>query len=121
MNDRKLPTQFAELERFTDKWDLPDTNSRYRARLSSSLDELRDFHDAVLPRGKEIITYLDGKRFSQYSQGDLSLARLMFALAIVAQAVEIYKSVAVPDTGSASFNVMTTTELIRGSALMPTA
>src|SRR5262245_51441070 len=103
MSGSKLPPGFTELERFVDKWDRPGTQQRYAERVASSMGEMTDFHDHMMSRGAEIIRYLDTKEFVEYSDADTRLARLMFAFGIVAQAVEVYKSPIVPDTGSAAF------------------
>jgi hypothetical protein len=96
--DSHLPTQFADLTRFTTRWDLPGTNQRYAMRLSSTMDELQDFHDALLPRVEDIRAYLDGKNFDEYTEADLRLARLVFAWVPVAEAVEVFKQPRVPQS-----------------------
>jgi hypothetical protein len=114
----KLPPAFKELERFVEAWDQPSLTERYAQRLARPMEELSDFHGHMMARGKEIIAYLDAKKFSEYSQEDLRLARLMFALGPVAQAVEVYKTQKVPNTGATSFEFITETELTPGSALL---
>lgn len=98
MITQTLPSQFAELDRYVAKWDLPDFGSRYRERLASSFEDLRLFHDAMMARGSEILAYLDSKPIADFSDADRALGRLMYALTIVAQAVEVFKQVRVPDT-----------------------
>jgi len=114
----KLPSAFGELERFVEKWDRPGTAARYAERVSSSMAELTDFHDHMMSRAQEIIAHLDRKKFAEYSDEDTRLARLMFAFAIAAQAVEVYKTQVVPDTGSARFEYVTETEITPNSVLM---
>ena len=106
MSASRLPEGFAELEAFVDKWDLPDINSRYAARLSSTMDDMQAFNDAMVVRAEDIKSWLDGRSFDDYSDADRCLARLMFAYAIVAQSVEIYKQPAVPDAGNRMFDVV---------------
>jgi hypothetical protein len=91
-----LPAPFADLSRFIAKWDHPGTNERYAMRLSSTMEELQDFHDALLPRVEEIRTYLDAKPFDEYTEPDVRLARLVFAWVPVAEAVEVFKQPRVP-------------------------
>jgi hypothetical protein len=92
----RLPAAFADLSRFVAKWDHPGTNPRYAMRLASTMSELQDFHDVLLPRVEEIRSYLDAKAFDEYTESDLRLARLVFAWVPVAEAVEVFKQPRVP-------------------------
>ncbi len=96
--DIDLPPEFSDLERFVAKWDKPDTNERYANRLNSTMEEMTEFHDAVLPRIPAIKGYLDKKKFEDYSDADFRLARLTFAWVPVAEAVEVFGEPSVPDS-----------------------
>lgn len=106
MGERRLPEQFAQLERFVDLWDLPDINTRYRQRLASSMEDMQEFNDAIVACAEDVKTYLDGMSFEDYSDEDRRLARLMFSFSIVAQSVQIYKQPAVPDAGNRMFDAV---------------
>ena len=106
MSATRLPERFAELEPFVENWDLPDINSRYSARLSSSMEDMQAFNDAMVVRAEEIKSWLDARSFGDYTDADRRLARLMFAYAVVAQSVEIYRQPAVPDAGNRMFDVV---------------
>jgi hypothetical protein len=93
-----LPEQFASLERFVAKWDKQGTAERYAVRLASTMEELQDFHDALLPRMAAIRTYLDGKSLDAFSDADRRLGRLAFAWISAAEAVEVFKQPRVPDS-----------------------
>jgi hypothetical protein len=111
MSLQVLPVQFAELDRYVAKWDLPDFASRYRERLASSFEELEEFHDRMMARGPEILAYLDSKPIAEFSDADRTLGRLMYALSIVAQAVEVFKQVRVPDTEATNLSFTTEFQL----------
>lgn len=98
MAEQILPEQFADLEHFLAKWEKPGFADRYAQRLASTIDELQEFHDALLPRIAGIRAYLDGKGFDGYSDADHRLARLTFAWPTVAEAVEVFKQPRVPDS-----------------------
>ena len=62
--------------------------------------------NAMVARAEDIKSWLDARSFDDYTENDRCLARLMFAYAIVAQSVEIYKQPAVPDAGHRAFDVV---------------
>jgi hypothetical protein len=101
-----LPEDFSSLQPFVAKWDKPDTNARYAERLASSMAELEEFHGAMVRNARAVMAYLDAKPFSDYSEEDRRLGRLMFALSTVSTAVEAFKRQAVPDTGAAAFTIV---------------
>jgi hypothetical protein len=94
----RLPAGFEELERFVVKWDRPGTNERYTERLASQFSDLEEFHAAVSGRLESIQSYLDSKPLNQFSPEDSSLARLVWAWVLVAEAVEVFKQPRVPDS-----------------------
>ena len=96
--DQSLPEEFAALGPFVERWNLRDYDARNALRLASTLDELQAFHDALLARAQEILDYLDARPIDAYSEGERVLGRLLLALPVVAQAVEVFRSPAVPDT-----------------------
>jgi hypothetical protein len=98
MTEVVIAEQFADLQRFVAKWDRPGTAERYAVRLASTMEELQDFHDALLPRMADIRAYLDGKVFDAYSDADRCLGRLAFAWISAAEAVEVFKQPRVPDS-----------------------
>jgi hypothetical protein len=93
-----LPEQFASLERFVAKWDKPGTAERYAVRLASTIEELQDFHDALLPQMAAIRAYLDSKPLDALSDAERRLGRLAFAWVSAAEAVEVFKQPRVPDS-----------------------
>ena len=107
----RVPDSFAELDTFVDAWDHPDTNTRYAARLSSDMSEMTRFFEAMLAHAEDIKAYLDAKALAALDEQDRCLARLMFAFAIVAGAVEIYRQPRVPDSGATEFEMLVEPEL----------
>lgn len=107
----QLPDAFSDLEVFVAQWDHPDTNARYAARLASDMAQMQAFFVAMLARADEIKAYLDARSLDDLSEPDQCLGRLMFAFAIVAGAVEIYRQPMVPDSGATEFFMVTEPEL----------
>ncbi len=92
-----LPDPFKDLEAFAPGWALATGTERNRKRLSSSMEEIRSFYDAILPLKDEVIQCL-----SAYPLGDLpreakTLLYLLLSLAEVAPAVEFFKQPRVVD------------------------
>ena len=53
-----FPADFTDLEPFAD-WSLETEAERYTKRLSSTMDELQAFYDAVFPRLADAMAHLD--------------------------------------------------------------
>ncbi len=56
-----LPTEFADLERFSE-WCLPTEPERFAKRLASSMAEMQAFDDVITPRAEEAISDRDKSR-----------------------------------------------------------
>ena len=82
-----LPPSFADLEPFVD-WALPTERERNRQRLSSSMDELRAFHRAMLPRMPAIIEHLNDYDLEAMPADVQSLHYMTLSLAEIAPAVD---------------------------------
>lgn len=57
--DMPLPEQFAALAPFVPVWALKTEEKRHLNLLVQSIDSLRTFYDAMLPRMDEITLYLN--------------------------------------------------------------
>ena len=74
-----LPSQFAELERFAPTWCLATEHERWNQRMSSSMDELRELYDAVLPRVARGDGVLRQVRPRRPARGPVNLLRLVYS------------------------------------------
>lgn len=86
-----FPDTFAELKGFIEKWALPTNAERYAVRSTCSMEELRGFYDAMVPRLEELLTWLDRKPIDQLEGADLQLLQLCLSLSEVGLAIEVYK------------------------------
>jgi len=89
-----LPTEFSDLEIFAD-WALPTQATRLSKRLSSSMQEITAFYNAMVPRIKAILAYLDKYPLGTIPKEASKLMDLAYSLAMVAPAVEMFKQPAV--------------------------
>ena len=89
MPRNSLPPEFKELEPFGG-WALAKETERSRKRLSSTIDEMRDFYHAMIPRGEQIFAYLNRFSLDELPADARRLFFLTLSLAEVSFAVEIY-------------------------------
>ncbi len=67
-SEKKLPSQFKELDVYLAKWCFPTQMERTNERQESNMEEIKDFYHAIEPRIQEILDYLD--TFSLDSLGE---------------------------------------------------
>ena len=82
-----LPAQFAELERF-----------------ASSMAEMEEFYEAIVPRAEEVISHLDTFSLDALPEEETNLLHLVYSMIQVSFPVECWRQPTVPDTGSATFD-----------------
>jgi hypothetical protein len=99
-----LPTDFADLEPFAERWCLATEPERYEARLASSMEELQAFYDAVAPRAAAAIDYCDGFPLDEMPEPGINLLHLIYSFINVSFPVEVWFQPRVPDTGATTFN-----------------
>lgn len=92
----RLPEGFAELEPFVARWAGADTAARVAAREESSMDDIREFYDAMLARAGDAIKLIDRYPLHDLPPDVALLCRLVLGLAHAASAVEILGAPRVP-------------------------
>ena len=91
MTEALLPEGFVDLAPYLD-WALEPERARTAKKVASSMEELRAFYDAMMPRLDEIIAYLDGVADGDERPAPAHrLYLLSLSLVEVANLVEIYK------------------------------
>ena len=99
-----LPTEFADLEPFASKWCLATEPERLAERLSSTMDEMQSFYDAVTPRAEAAMQHLDRLPLHDLSDENTNLLHLLYSMIQASFPVEAWRQPGVPDTGSATFD-----------------
>jgi hypothetical protein len=99
-----LPEQFAELEPFAEQWCLATEPERWDARVSSSMEEMQAFYDAIFPHVTEAIAYCDKFPLDQMPDDAVNLLRLVYSFIVVSFAVELWHQPHVPGTLGTSFD-----------------
>jgi hypothetical protein len=105
MADSPLPSGFSDLEPFVADWCLDSEPERYAKRLSSTMQEIQEFYDAVMPRVGDAIVYLEKFPLDDLPEDAWRLLKLLYSLILVSFAVEIWKQPYIPDTGTAQFEL----------------
>lgn len=98
MASNLLPSRFAALEPFAEKWAIGDIDERYRRRETSSMPELTSFYEAVVPRGEEILEHLQDFPMDDLPDAERNLMWLMASLSAVSFAVDVFRQPVVPET-----------------------
>ena len=101
MSKSLLPKQFEDLEPFIG-WSLAKERERIKKRTSSTIEEIRAFYDAILPKMKTILAYLNQFPLNQIPEDAKRLFYLTLSLAEVANAVELFGEPNVVDGFDAS-------------------
>jgi len=96
MPERQLPESFADLEPLV-AWALETERERTRKRLSSSMDEIQAFYNAIFPRMETVLNYLNQFPLQAMPVDAQRLLYLTLSLAEVSMAVELFKQPSVPD------------------------
>jgi hypothetical protein len=81
MTESQLPPVFADLQTYVDDWGLPTEKERFEKRVSSDLDTVRVFNDALFARIDEIIAHLDKLPLDEIAGRPADAALLNLALA----------------------------------------
>jgi len=105
MTDAMLPAEFSDLEPFARDWCLDSEPERYAKRLASTMDEIQDFYDAVMPRAEAAIQYLEKFPLDDLPEDALRLLKLLYSLILMSFPVEIWRQPYIPDTGTAQFDL----------------
>lgn len=85
----RLPDGFSDLERWVDDWALPTERDRYFKLLSITVEGLRPFFDAMLPRADEAVSLLARRTVDQLSAQERVLYDLLLTFIEVAHPIEL--------------------------------
>lgn len=89
MTDPGLPEAFANLEPFLD-WALDSEHERTDRRVTSSMDDMRAFYDAMMSRIDEVLDHLDRNWGEDMPAAERRLYLLALSLVEVSTLVELH-------------------------------
>lgn len=101
MKSKRLPQQFLFLEQYMD-WAEPNEAKRLEYRENLSMEDIREFYDAMAPHAPVVLEYFrdveaKGDSVDKVSPETQNLFVLMQALSDAALSIELHKSPTVPD------------------------
>jgi hypothetical protein len=94
--ENRLPGAFEDLEGFIKKWALTTADERLQNRMSSSMDEIQTFYDAMLPRVEQALEHLDRFPLDNMPPAETCLYYLVLASAEASLSVEVYGAPRLP-------------------------
>jgi hypothetical protein len=106
MTDALLPSQFADLEPYAQKWCLATERERFARRMASTMDEMQAFYDAFFPRAEEAIAYCEKFPLDDMPADAERLLQLLYSLVMASFPVEAWRQPNVPDSGAAYLDLL---------------
>ena len=97
-NASRLPSAFTELEPFVPRWVWDNTDERVAARSASSLEEIRAFYDAMVPRLDEAIDFIDNIGLDALTPEAATLTKLVLGVGQASIAIEVHGAPIKPGT-----------------------
>ena len=92
-----LPPGFEDLEPHVNYWAISGQNERRYQRCDTTIEEVRRFYDAMLPRADAAMTYLAEFPLRDMPGPEARLMRMVLSLAQASMAVEIQGGSRVPN------------------------
>ena len=102
----RLPSGFADLEPFVDRWCLATERERYAQRLASAMEEMKALYDAMFPRVDAALEHCDRFPLDDMPDDATRLLRLVYSFVMVSFPVEAWRQPHVPDAGAAYLDLV---------------
>ena len=85
-----LPEAFTDLEKYAATWCLATQAERHGQRVNSTMQELEDFYQTILPRMDAIAEYLNRFPLEELGSSAQNLLNLSLSFIEVSLAVELF-------------------------------
>jgi hypothetical protein len=99
-----LPTEFSDLEPFAEKWCRATERERWEQRMSSTMEQMQAFYDAMFPRVQDALAYCDKFPLDDMPEDAVHLLQLLYSFVSVSFPIELWGQPYVPDTLGTSFD-----------------
>lgn len=87
---------------FVADWALATEPERWSRRHASTIDQMRQFYEAFLPRYEEILAYVDRFPLEHLPQEARVLLQMAMSFVMVSFPVEVWGHPGIPDSGNAT-------------------
>lgn len=101
MADAHLPAEFSDLETFAATWCLLTESERWTRRMTTPIEDMRTFYNAMFPRMDAILTYCDQFPLDDLPAPVQHLLQLALSFVMVSFPVEVWGRPGIPDVGDA--------------------
>lgn len=91
MSTPTLPADFRDLEAFSE-WALEHRSERFKKRVSSPMDKITAFYNAMVPRLDKAVAYLNSKPLASLEPADKRLLSMAQSLVEVSRCVELWQA-----------------------------
>ena len=98
MSDPMLPSEFADLERFAPDWALARESQRNAKRIGSDMSEIQALYDAMFPRLRDVVDYLNRFPLESMPPEAQNLLYLAYSMIEVSLPVEVLGQPNMPDS-----------------------
>jgi hypothetical protein len=102
----KLPAEFSDLEPFASTWCLATERERFAQRLTTPMDEMQAFYDAITARYDDAMVFCDKFPLDDMPEDATNLMHLLYSMIMVSFPVECWGQGRVPDTGAAYLDLL---------------
>jgi len=97
----RLPSGFADLEPFVERWCLATERERYAQRLASPIEEMKAFYAAMFARVDAALEHCDRFPLDEMPEDAARLLRLVHSFVMVSFPVEVWGTPRIRDVGDA--------------------
>ena len=101
---RLLPPEFGDLERFAARWSLRTEPERWAQRHASTIEDMREFYEAMFPRVDAALEYCDRVPLGDLPEDARNLLSLVLSFVMVSFPVEVWNAPRIPDAGDATLS-----------------
>ncbi len=90
MKTAKLPDEFSDLQDFVSEWALEHRADRFKKRYTSSIDDIRRYYDAIMPRMEAIVDHLNQFPVDDIPEASQPLLYMSLSGVEISRAVELW-------------------------------
>ncbi|MCG2633600.1 MAG: hypothetical protein J4A00_01565 [Gammaproteobacteria bacterium] len=97
-----LPAGFEDLQKYVPAWNIEKEAERNKKRLASTMEELQDYYDTLLPRMDAMVEHLNQFPLDSMPESETALLQLALMFMEVSPAIELFHQPDVPDSFEAA-------------------